>query len=469
MRHLDPRAPLGRLGYVLWGVSLASLKFALDALLANVFGHPYSLLFYVDPSSAPLMHAGVATPYWSALCCVMVPFAALGVTLTVRRLRDAGASPWLALFFFVPFANLLFFLATALLPRVRRDGVQRMPPASPFRGMKETEALPGKPRSRAVAILYAATLGSVVALGGFAVSVGLLGKYGYGLALGTPMISGFVGGAFLPRLRPEAKSGDAALVTALTFVLSMAFVVLFALEGMGCLVLFVPLLFLPALLGSAIGFAMGKSMPAREHALAMGGGMTLLLLTFGVEATHPSYVYSPSVVETTIDIAAAPDVVWANTVSVADMPEPTNFPFTAGIAYPIRATLETAAVGGVRTCEFNTGFARETVTAYDAGKRLRFTIDSQPDPLRELTLYHTVHQPHLDSAIRNRVGEFELLSLDGGMRTRLIGRSWYELRIAPSFYWIPYSNFVVHAIHTRVLGAIKDRSETSTKVAYRRF
>jgi len=467
MKLLAPGAPLGRLPYAGIGVALSALKFGVDALVARHYGRVFSIIFYVDPTSAPLLRPGEVHDYWLTLAYVTIPFVAVGVALTLRRLRDAGASPWLALFFFVPFANLLFFVATALLPPYRPATTSTLKATDPFRSQDIVIHTPETPRGRAAAILYSAALGSVAALGGFAVSVGLLGKYGYGLALGTPFISAFVSGAFVPRLFPRARFSDAALACVFTFVVSLAVIIAFALEGLGCMALFLPLMIFPALLGTAFGFAVGKTLPRREQTAAIASGVLLLLVTFGVEAIAPAPPHEAEMVETALEIDAPPDAVWPLAVSVSDMPPPVEYPFDTGIAYPVRATLEHGGVGAVRRCEFNTGTALETVTVWDPPRRLRFTIDTQPDPLRELTLYRTVRQPHLDGAVRNRVGELELVPLDGGRRTRLVGRSWYDTTLRPAFYWEAYAEVVIHAIHRRVLGHVKARAEASPPIAER--
>jgi uncharacterized membrane protein YhaH (DUF805 family) len=464
VKHLNPNVPLGRLAYLVLGVLFGVLKVGVDASLAHHYGRAYSLLFYVDPTSAPLLRPAEVGPYWVALCYTTVPFAIVGVLLTLRRLRDAGATPWLALFFFVPFANLLFFVATALLPPYRRGAKTTVPQTDPFRSQDIAIRTRGTPRSRPAVILYAAALGAVVALGGFGISVGLLGKYGYGLALGTPLISGFVAGAWVPRLLPRARVVDAMLASVFTFVVSLALIIVFALEGLGCLILFLPLLFIPAAAGTLLGFAIGKSIPRGKHGVSVASGILLLLLTFGIEAFGPTRPHDAPMVETSLVIDATPDVVWPDVVRVGDLPPAIDPPFDAGVSYPVRATLDHEGVGAIRRCEFNTGTALETVTVWDAPRRLRFTIDSQPDPLRELTLYRTVRQPHLDGAVRNRIGEFELVALDGG-RTKLVGRSWYETTLHPTMYWEAYSEYVIHAIHLRVMQNVKRRAEAPAAIA----
>src|SRR4051794_20164444 len=102
--------PLGRLPYLLSGLVLSALKIAADYAVAGAHGKAYSVLFYVSPIDAPLFRPSEDLRYWETLACVAMPFVAIGVLLTFRRLRDAGLSPWMTLLFFVPFANLLFFL-----------------------------------------------------------------------------------------------------------------------------------------------------------------------------------------------------------------------------------------------------------------------------------------------------------------------------------------------------------------------
>jgi len=47
-----------------------------------------------------------------------------------------------------------------------------------------------------------------------------------------------------------------------------------------------------------------------------------------------------------------------------------------------------------------------------------------------------------------------------GNRTLLIGTTWYQHRISPQPYWELWSDQIIHAIHSRVLGHIKRLSES---------
>ncbi len=51
---------------------------------------------------------------------VMLVFSLLmfyiSVVITIKRLRDAGLSPWFVVLYFVPFANLLLFIYLLIAP-----------------------------------------------------------------------------------------------------------------------------------------------------------------------------------------------------------------------------------------------------------------------------------------------------------------------------------------------------------------
>ncbi len=448
--------PLSRAGYLAWGVGLSVLKVAVDFGIATLFHHPYSLLFYVSPVDAPLFHPGQDLAYWGTLAVTTVPFTAVGVGLTVRRLRDIGMSASYALLFFTPFANLLFFLAMAVAPS--RGRAPELPPQPMYREPGREIALAAPARSRGTSIWMSAALGTVLALGTMAVSVGLLGSYGVALMIGSPVIAGFSTGAFYGRLQPDGRFREAALATTLATVFAVAGLIFAAMEGAVCLVMAMPLFVLPSYLGAFIGFSASKSMPRKNLDAALLGAVLLLPLLFVGEhlSPLPALAAEPILTETVID--APPERVWPLVAEVAEMETPAHLPFSAGIAYPIRATLDAPRVGAVRRCEFSTGIALETVERWDPPRELVFHIDTQPDPMVEATLWRGPRQPHLDGYVRNQRGQFVLERLPGD-RTRLVARSWVDVRITPESYWRLWSDGVVHAIHRRVMDHAKTRAE----------
>jgi hypothetical protein len=86
-------------------------------------------------------------------------------------------------------------------------------------------------------------------------------------------------------------------------------------------------------------------------------------------------------------------------------------------------------------------------------------VTSNPEPLRELTPYKSVHPPHLNGYFLSRQGQFLLQPLPNG-HTLLSGTTWYELRMGPGIYWRLWSDYIVHKIHLRVLEHIRALAET---------
>jgi uncharacterized membrane protein YhaH (DUF805 family) len=450
--------PLSGLRYACIGAALGAVKIAIDFGVSRAFGRPYSVLFYVDPVDAPLLHMRQEPLYWWTLALVAVPFVAVGIALTVRRLRDAAMSPWFALLFFVPFANLLFFLTMALVPTRVRAYVLDLPAAGAYREAGAPVVVPAGP-TRRYPKLTAGAFGSVVGLGAIALSVEGLREYGLPLMLGVPTIAGFVTGAFYVRLEPQGRLRGAMAASLFSILLTFGLLVVFAIEGLGCLIMCLPLFVLPGFLGAALGFVAGQALPPRPLEAAVVGSVLLFFVLLGVEKVSPLPPLAPPPLATSVEIDAPADRVWSLLPSLARMPEPSDWAFRyAGIAYPLHTEMEGEGVGARRRCEFLTGTALETVDEWEPGRALGFTIDEQPDPMRELTLYHTVRQPHLDGYVRNLRGELVVEPLAGG-RSRLTGKSWYTVRLAPERYWRLWADLFIRKTHLRVLEAVKEQAE----------
>jgi hypothetical protein len=152
--------------------------------------------------------------------------------------------------------------------------------------------------------------------------------------------------------------------------------------------------------------------------------------------------------------------VWPFVVGFSELPPPSQLLFRLGIAHPRRARIDGRSVGAVRHCEFSTGAFVEPITAWEEPRRLAFDVASQPPPMHEWSPYRHVNAPHLLHTMRARRGEFRLVPLAGG-RTRVEGRTWYELEMFPQAYWTWWANWLVHAIHERVLVHVKGLAEAA--------
>ncbi|MGH7567395.1 MAG: DUF805 domain-containing protein [Gemmatimonadales bacterium] len=444
--------PVDRRRYLLHGVGLMVGKYAVDAaVVLLVTGRFWSPLDYVNPVWTA-RQAQLARPAWLMLVIALwtLPFLWIGVSMTMRRAVNAGHSAWLSLLFFVPFANYLvmLWLATA------QSGLR-----VPQYQRAEQEVPDAKLRDALIAM----GAGLAVAIPTVLLSVLVVKSYSTPLFLGTPFSLGAIGAYVLNRDQVRTL-GYTLQVTLAGLVLLAGAIILFAVEGLVCVLMALPIAGAVALIGAVLGRALARFSPG---AAPVGPGAMLaialpvLTVVDALPSPPPPIPLPPRLehrVVTAVAIDAPPAVVWRNVVSFADLPEPTGWLFHTGIAYPKRARIEGAGVGAVRYCEFSTGAFVEPITAWEAPRRLAFAIVEQPAPMAELSPYPRVRAAHLNGYFQATNGEFELVELPGG-RTRLVGTTAYQVRMYPQWYWSVFADAIVERIHGRVLEHIERLSE----------
>lgn len=305
-------------------------------------------------------------------------------------------------------------------------------------------------------LAIAITVTAVLAFAQFATVVML--DYGTGVFIVLPIVTGALSALIYNRATDHGL-GESLAVALLAGVFSLAGFVFFGWEGFICLLMAAPFVLPIFLLGGTLGYYASRlirSPRARDF-------FTLMLLAVAPlwSGFAPSGASEPPerVVTSEVVIQATPERVWGVVLAFPPLPPPEEFVFRAGIAYPIRARLEGAGVRAVRYCEFSTGDFVEPITHWEPGRRLAFDVAQQPLPMTEIGLGgRVIHPPHLDWAVRSTRGEFVLEPLPDG-RMRLIGRTWYRLKMAPAAYWALWSDELIHTIHLRVLRHIRTEAE----------
>jgi uncharacterized membrane protein YhaH (DUF805 family) len=433
---------IDRRTYFLTGVGLMFLKYVVDATLVwSYTGRWWSPLDYMSPLWSVRTGAlqGVPPAAMLALALWTLPFLWIGVSMSLRRAVDSGHSAWLAVCFFVPYLKYLLMLWLCLLPTT---------PAS-YWSEREPEAVAADRRRSALLGLGAAL---AVTIPTILLGVYFKRNYSFGLFLGTPFTAGWVSAQVFNTRHPRTAKQSIALALLAVLVAGVVLIA-FAAEGAFCLFLAFPLAALVAIPGALLG----RAVALRGHETV---GMAALLAPLLV-LTEPKFPPPSYEVVSTVEIAAPPDQVWQRVVSFPEIPPPTEWLFRIGVAAPQRARIAGTGVGATRYCDFTTGSFVEPITVWEPGHRLAFDIVRQAPPMHEWSPYRDVNPPHLDGYFRATHGEFELTALPGG-RTRLVGRTRYEVEMAPQGYWAVAAGQIVSAIHLRVLRHIQRVVETGS-------
>ena len=284
-----------------------------------------------------------------------------------------------------------------------------------------------------------------------------LEDYGVALFLFMPFLLGAAPVILLSRKYSFDKNHawNTALAALAVYALG---VLLFAIEGLICVIMGFPIAMLLVWIGSLVGYTFVKKVPANTAAVSV---VVLIFLVPLASLIEKDTVPEITSVVSSIEIDAPPQEVWNTLIAFPPIAEPDELIFKTGIAYPISAEIKGQGVGAVRHCNFTTGSFVEPITVWNEPNLLRFDVEQQPAPMRELSFWD-IDAPHLHDYFVSTQGQFKLTALPNG-RTLLEGTTWYFLNIRPAIYWHLWSNMIVHAIHERVLEHIKATTESMTK------
>jgi hypothetical protein len=284
-----------------------------------------------------------------------------------------------------------------------------------------------------------------------------IGEYGIALFILIPFFIGF-SPATLYAYKRKTSLKAAVEMAYFTLALLMAGLFLFAFEGLICLLMAA----LPAAFLAWLGAVIGWGITDKSNRASINDFLLLIALVPIVGYTEKDQKPTLLAVTTSIEINTTPEKVWRHVIAFPQLQEPKELLFKAGIAYPINATIKGTGVGAVRYCNFSTGSFVEPITVWDAPKLLKFSVEEQPAPMKEISFWD-INAPHLHDYFVSKEGQFRLIPLENG-RTRLEGTTWYYHNIKPTFYWSLWSNYIIHKIHGRVLQHIKAEAEKQEMV-----
>jgi hypothetical protein len=243
-------------------------------------------------------------------------------------------------------------------------------------------------------------------------------------------------------------------------LLALGSSLLLAWEGLICIFLWLPLFVVLSMLGGVVAAVVGILVRRRRARTGLAATLALLpLMVAPLEHWAPLPVEIRTV-ETSIDIAASPDVVWEHIARVrAFEPAEHRFAWVHAIGFPrpIEATLSREGVGGVRHASFERGVVFiETVTAWEPGRRLDFTIAADADtiPAAALDQHVTVGGEFFDVLD----GSYRIEPLGGG-RLRLHLASHHRLSTRFNPYARLWTDFIMADTQRYILAVLRDRCE----------
>jgi len=283
------------------------------------------------------------------------------------------------------------------------------------------------------------------------------GLYGLTIFVLMPMLpGGLASWAFRP-----ASGANAAGLGALAAIAALSAMLLTGAEGLLCLAMALPLAVPLAALGSWLVWKAERSTFTTRSAPLLLFLPLVSVAPFSVrwDARAPQPVFE---VRSAIEIAASPEQVWKHVVSFSELPEPREWYFRSGVAYPMRARIEGTGPGATRYCEFSTGPFVEPIEVWDEPRLLRFRVTENPAPLHEWSPYARVLPRHLHGYLVSKEGQFRLTRMANN-RTLLEGTTWYRHGLWPAEYWRWWSDAIIHRIHMRVLTHIRTLAEAGAR------
>lgn len=279
--------------------------------------------------------------------------------------------------------------------------------------------------------------------------------YGWGLFVLTPFVVGFTTGYLVNRRELRTMKTTNGLVL-LAAALGCFGLMMFALEGLICLILASPLAALLAIAGGALGrraARLGKEPTGPLYCVV------LLPLMFAADASFPPEALM--LTNESVVINAPAPRVWRAITSDDPIQEPPTLAGRLGLAYPERGHLAGSGVGAARTSYFSTGMALEKVTDWQEGRVLGFVVLHQPPAMTEMSPYRHVNAPHVSGYFETGETRFEIEPLRGG-RSRLTIVAAHRLHIDPVSYWEPIARWAAKSNTRRVLDDLKAKAEFSS-------
>ncbi|WP_126651592.1 hypothetical protein [Chryseobacterium aureum] len=281
------------------------------------------------------------------------------------------------------------------------------------------------------------------------------GEYGVTLFFTIPVSIGFVIG-YIKHLRIGVVS---ILKTILKIVLGLVIFSLLLIaggaEGALCIIMAIPFIGFAMLAGFAIGFIIGV-LDEKRH---MGSVIAFIFLINPASYIFDAYTQPiEETITTEMIIDSSNAKIWKLLNTQIRFNTPDFILFEKGVSYPknIKLVNKNGKLG--YSCETNNDELQLTIDEFIANKKVKFSLENQTVPMKEITPYETIDAKHLHDYFIVKYGEITLDRLSEN-RTKIIAKTKYSYKIAPTWYWKKWSGYIIDRMQAHVLQSIKTQSE----------
>ncbi len=278
-----------------------------------------------------------------------------------------------------------------------------------------------------------------------------MGGYGWTLFCIIPFSLGITTGVYTRTYRSKKILRGVFIVLLLLCGLC-GILLLSGVEGAICILMAAGLIMLPSLLGMAVGYLIRNA-----HKIV---GLVLIVLL-----NSSAYIYDKtdtdrieSTTSAAVLINASTQKVWEVLTHPVAYTQHKNIFFKAGVSYPTAMSVSTREGQCFLACRLNNGLIDLPITQMDSLKLLRFSLPAHVMPMKELSVYDSVHAEHLEGYFKPVYGEFSITPT-GQSQCRLQAETRYTYKITPVFYWRWWSDYLINTMHLHVLTDIKATAE----------
>jgi len=288
----------------------------------------------------------------------------------------------------------------------------------------------------------------VVAGGGTAIASGLggfmlindnTGSMGAVLFLLLPFLTGFAT-ALVARRRNVVI---ASLIIGVSFC--SAILLITKMEGWVCVLMSAPLLAFGMTIGALIGVLVRRNVIDKSSQPRVLNLLVLLILPLFLMGANsleePARRTTRAETFTSVLVVdASPEDVWKQIKTMDRVNAHKGFLMRIGLPVPVSCKVDKEAVGGKRTCYFESGYIEERITEWNPPHSMKLDITSWDVPGR----------PWLDF----KDASYEIHEANG--QTVMTRTSTIVSRLLPAWYWRRFEKIGVETEHEYLFEAVKN-------------